>query len=397
MLCCVETNDRPEILVLSRMISNKEGDMSNVGTSAYVAAQDNDTSDITFHRFVIDSLPCAVVTVNSDLKISGFNPWAEKLTGFSSKEAIGRHCGDILQCGMCKRTCPLRGPIIGGAPVVEVDTTIQNKYGETIPISMSTAALLNDKGDLVGAVEVFQDMSHLKALERQKANVTSMIAHDIKSPIVAIGGFALRLLKKDLGTDKDKLKQYIEIISTEAGRAELLVNDFLEFSQLDIGALNLVFGPTSLDKELIELLKTYEPKALQRGMRIELASPKTLSIIEADANRLRRVFANLLDNALKFSKDGGTITIATQETEEEVMIKVIDRGVGIDAKDIPYIFDPFHRGQDSREREGIGLGLAIVKAIVKGHGGRILVESELGKGSAFSVVLPKVREQDVEK
>jgi signal transduction histidine kinase len=176
-----------------------------------------------------------------------------------------------------------------------------------------------------------------------------------------------------------------------------LVNDFLEFSQLDVGALNLVFGPTSLDKELIELLKTYEPKALQRGMRIELASPKTLSIIEADANRLRRVFANLLDNALKFSKDGGTITIATQETEEEVMIKVIDRGVGIDAKDIPYIFDPFHRGQDSREREGIGLGLAIVKAIVKGHGGRILVESELGKGSAFSVVLPKVREQDVEK
>jgi len=95
-------------------------------------------------------------------------------------------------------------------------------------------------------VEAFQDISHLKALELEKANLTSMIAHDIKSPIVAIGGFALRLLKKDLGTDKEKLKQYIETISREAGRAELLVNDFLEFSRLDVGALNLAFGPTSL-------------------------------------------------------------------------------------------------------------------------------------------------------
>jgi two-component system phosphate regulon sensor histidine kinase PhoR len=194
------------------MASNKKGVMDNVGTSADVAAQNFDTSHITLHRFVIDSLPCAVVTVDSDLKISGFNPWAEKLTGYSSKEAIGRHCGDILQGGMCNRTCPLKRPIKGGAPVVQIDTTIQNKYGETIPISMNTAALFNGKGDLVGGVEAFLDISHLKALEREKANLTSMIAHDIKSPIVAIGGFALRLLKKDLGMDKEKLKQYIEIV-----------------------------------------------------------------------------------------------------------------------------------------------------------------------------------------
>ena len=94
---------------------------------------------------------------------------------------------------------------------------------------------------------------------------------------------------------------------------------------------------------------------------------------------------------MKFSKDEGTITIATQETEKEVIVKVIDQGVGIDAKEIPYIFQPFHRVEDRGGKEGFGLGLAIVKAIVKGHGGRILVESELGKGSAFSVVLPKVR------
>jgi two-component system phosphate regulon sensor histidine kinase PhoR len=351
--------------------------------------------DPIFWRFVIDNVPCAVVTVGSDFKISSMNRWAEKLTGYSSKEAIGRYCGDILRGGMCSMACPLKGAMEGGERVVSIDTTIQNKYGETIPVRMNTAALLNEKRNLVGGVEAFQDISHLKALEREKANLISMIAHDIKTPIVSIGGFALRLLKKGLGMDKEKQKQYVEIISREAIRAEELVNDFLEFSRLEAGALNLSFGPTSIDKELMDLLKTYEVKALKRGIRIESASPKTLSIVEADANRLRRVFANLLDNALKFSKDKGTITIAIQETEKEVIVKVIDEGVGINPKDIQYIFEPFHRGQDKGGKEGFGLGLAIVKAIVQGHGGRILVESEPGKGSVFTVFLPKPEKLDL--
>ncbi|MBW1860568.1 MAG: PAS domain-containing sensor histidine kinase [Deltaproteobacteria bacterium] len=353
-----------------------------------------DVDDLIFYRFVIDNVPCAVVTVDSEFKISSMNPWAEKLTGYSSKEAIGRYCGDILRGGMCSVHCPLKEAMQGVQAAVRIDTTIQNKHGETIPVSMNTAALLNEKRDLVGGVEAFQDISHLKALEREKANLISMIAHDIKTPVVTIGGFARRLLKKDLDTDKEKQKQYVEIISGEATRAELLVNDFLEFSRLEVGALNLDFGPTSLDKELIELLKTYEPKALKRGIRIEIASPKSLSIIDADAKRLRRVFTNLLDNALKFSQDKGTVTIAIQERENDITVKVTDQGVGIKAKDIRYIFEPFHQIQDRGEKQGFGLGLAIVKAIVKGHGGRILVESEPGKGSAFSVVLPKPKKLD---
>ncbi|MBW1744014.1 MAG: HAMP domain-containing histidine kinase [Deltaproteobacteria bacterium] len=222
-----------------------------------------------------------------------------------------------------------------------------------------------------------------------------MIAHDIKTPIVTIGGFALRLLKKGLSIDKEKQKQYVEIISREAARAEELVNDFLEFSRLEGGALNLSFGPTSIDKELVDLLKTYEPKALERGIRMEITSPETLPIIDADAKRLRRVFANLLDNALKFSQDKGTVTIAIQERENDITVKVTDQGVGIDAKDVQYIFEPFSRGQDRGEKEGFGLGLAIVKTIVKGHGGNVFVESEPGKGSVFSVVLPKPEKLDL--
>lgn len=140
------------------------------------------------------------------------------------------------------------------------------------------------------------------------------------------------------------------------------------------------------------------PKASQRGIEIKIESPRVLPIIEADAGRLRRVFTNLLDNALKFSKKQGTVTIKTQETDQEVIVKIMDQGIGIDSKDLPYVFHPFYQGKHKRKRGGYGVGLAAVKAIVEGHGGRVLVVSELGKGSVFSVALPKLRGPDnVEK
>jgi two-component system phosphate regulon sensor histidine kinase PhoR len=118
---------------------------------------------------------------------------------------------------------------------------------------------------------------------------------------------------------------------------------------------------------------------------------ETLPVIEADSKYLQRVFSNLLDNALKYSREKGLITITTQYTDQYIMVKIKDRGTGIDSKDLPYIFDPFYQGHGEKRGKGYGLGLAIVKAIVEGHGGKIFVESELGKGSVFTVALPKRR------
>jgi signal transduction histidine kinase len=114
-----------------------------------------------------------------------------------------------------------------------------------------------------------------------------------------------------------------------------------------------------------------------------------LPVIQADPNRLRRVFNNLLDNAFKFSNRGGTIILSPEENDREVMVTIIDEGQGIDPEDLPFIFDIFHRGKEAGKKKGAGIGLASVKAIVEGHGGKILVHSEPGKGSAFTVVIPK--------
>jgi two-component system phosphate regulon sensor histidine kinase PhoR len=369
--------------------------MVSVGADLYAAQGSNkDVHDLRFCRFIIDSLPTAVVTVDANLKITGFNPWAEKLTGYTAQEAMGRYCGDVIQGDMCLVNCPLRTILKGHEPIPLVESTIRSKWGEIIPVRTNTAGLFDDDGHLIGGVESFEDISRLKAFEREKNNLISMFAHDMKSSLTTIGGFTLRLLKKATDIDQQKQNQYLEIVKKESSKLEILVNDFLEFSRLQTGKLRLDFGYTALDRELVELCEAYQAKASQSGISLELQNEELLPIIEADANRLRRVFTNLLDNALKFSKQGGKITITTQETDEDITVKIKDEGTGIDSRDLPYIFDSFFRGRGARKNEGSGLGLAVVKAIVEGHGGHISVESALGKGSVFTVVLPKARSSE---
>jgi two-component system phosphate regulon sensor histidine kinase PhoR len=351
-------------------------------------------TDLAFYKFVIQSLPVAVVTVNSELQITDFNPWAEKLTGYSAKEVLGRYCGDILQGGMCHVQCPLRTVIDRLDPTVDIETTIQNKLGETIPVRMSTAALLDEEDRLIGGLEAFHDISQLKALESEKANLMSMFAHDMKSPLIAIQGFVLRLLAHTTEMAEEKREKYLEIIKREAGKLDHLINDFLEFSRLQTGKLNLNLSATSLDQELLELFEAYHPRASQSGIELKLVNSEGLPLIEVDAARLRRVLTNLLDNAFKFTIGEGTVTILTEQTNHDVSIKVIDEGRGIDAEDLHSVFEPFHRGRYAEDIGGIGLGLAVVKAIVEAHGGRVLLESELGKGSVFTVVLPKTKNEE---
>lgn len=233
------------------------------------------------------------------------------------------------------------------------------------------------------------DISKLKALERERANLTAMFGHDMKSALVIIQGFVMRLLNRALCIDAAKQEQYLNIVCKEAAKLEFLVDDFLEFTRLQTGTLRMELSSTSLDRELQELLEPYQEKARQQGIVIQLKNLEALPVIEADARRLRRVFVNLLDNAFKYSRAAGTITIEAAETEDRVEIRIIDQGIGIHSEDLPYIFDPFHRGHDVSTYDGYGVGLAAVKTIMEAHGGKVLVDSRVARGSTFTVVLPK--------
>lgn len=346
---------------------------------------------VDLYHLVVDHLPLGVVVLDADRKVTQFNAWAEKITGFSSEDAVGHFCGDILRGALCSGCCPLRAVIDRATPVVRVETSLTTRSGNTISVRMHTAGLFDSSGRLLGAVEAFRDISRQLALERERANLISMIAHDIRSSLSGIHGLGLRLMRKIDDMDEAKRQEYLGAITQEAAKLEALVDDFLEFSRLETGQLHLDFSSTSLDKELEALCEVYKLKAAQHKLRIELRVDSFLPVIEADANRLRRVLANLLDNAIKFSRNGGRITIRAEETEEEIIISIADEGIGIPARDLPYVFDLFYRGRETGTPHGHGLGLSIVKSIVEGHGGRVVAFSSINQGSIFTVYLPKKR------
>jgi PAS domain S-box-containing protein len=352
--------------------------------------------DLAFYKFVVDSVPSGVITVDRDLRITGFNPWAQRLTGYSAQEARGSFCGEILQGGMCDTHCPLRTALTNQEPMSLVESTVRTKGGDTIPVRMNVAGLFDENGKLIGGVESFQDISALKTLERERNNLISTFAHDMKSSLTIIGGFVLRLLHKADSLDAQKEKRYLEIIRKESGKLEMLISDFLEFARLQTGRLKLNFSSISLDKELMELCEAYQPKVADQGLTLELENETTLPPIMADGTQLRRVFTNLIDNAVKFSQKGGSIILAAMGDEKEIRVSVRDQGAGISAEELPRIFDAFHRGKVGAKVEGFGLGLAAVRAIVEAHGGRVLVESETGKGSTFTVILPISSPQSAE-
>ena len=261
---------------------------------------------------------------------------------------------------------------------------------------MNIAALFDENGELMGGVESFQDISALKILERERNNLISTFAHDMKSSLTIIGGFVLRLLNKADTLDDQKEHRYLEIIRDESGKLEMLISDFLEFARLQTGKLKLNLSATSLDKELMELCEAYQPKVSSAGLTLKLENENALPPIHGDPRQLRRVFTNLLDNAVKFSSKGGNVIVSTTTDASEIRISVKDQGMGISADELPFIFDAFHRGKAGEKVKGFGLGLAAVKAIVEAHGGRVLVDSEMGKGSTFTVVLPISSPQNVD-
>jgi two-component system phosphate regulon sensor histidine kinase PhoR len=334
------------------------------------------------------------MTVDPELRITSFNLSAEEITGYSKKETISKHCDEILRSELCKTNCPLKTVLNQHQSIVRTESMIHNKFGAIIPIRQHAAGLLDEEGALIGGLEAFVDISHSRALEREKANLISMFAHDMKSPLISIQGFVLRLLQNAFEIDEEKKKKYLNIIKLEASKLSSLIDGFLEYSRLQTGKLNLNFTATSLDKELNEIYETYQTKCSQKGIEFELGNTETLPVIEADAKYLQRIFSNLLDNALKYSREKGFIKLTAQEAERYITIKVADRGIGIDSQDLPYIFDPFYQGYGEKKEKGYGLGLAVVKAIVDGHGGKVFVESELGKGSVFTVILPKAKKPE---
>ncbi|MCL4490862.1 MAG: HAMP domain-containing histidine kinase [Nitrospirae bacterium] len=229
-----------------------------------------------------------------------------------------------------------------------------------------------------------------RKLERERMYMLSMFAHDMKNPVVTAGGFLLRLLSGKAGPLTGKQLDYLALISNELAVLERFITDFLEFSRFEskeYKPVPLPFDTATAIKRHVEAAKM---EADRKDIKLFFESPgDTAAVVNADAVQIDRVITNLLDNAIKYTGQGGAVTVRLLNRERDVLVQITDTGIGIPEDHIPNIFDAFYRV--TRDSKGSGLGLAIVKIIVEANGGRIWVESIHGKGSTFSFTLPKRR------
>lgn len=240
-----------------------------------------------------------------------------------------------------------------------------------------------------GAVVVLHDVTELRRLERVRQDFVANVSHEFKTPLTAIQGFAETLLGGALSDPKNN-RRFLEIIRDHATRLARLTDDLLKLARIEAGKLELQFFPVNLAELVDGCAETSSLKSTQKQIALDIDIPGDLPPVRADASLLHEVLQNLLDNAIQYTPAGGKIQVRAAVNGRDTVVTVDDTGIGIPLAEQERIFERFYRVDAARSREagGTGLGLSITRHIVEAHGGRIWVESEVGRGSRFSFSVP---------
>ncbi len=320
------------------------------------------------------------------------NPALERMFGISRVEARGRPCTDLFRHQQLTELVA----IILRSPAHRQDEIVLPLTGRCLQIEASPAGGKRDNEACV--VLVFHDITELRRLEKIRKDFVANVSHELRTPLTSIKGYVEALL--DGATDDPVAsKNFLDIILKQSDRLNLIIEDLLELSKIESGRVSLKEEPLELQSLVERTLSMVKPMADKKRHHLITAIMPSLPSVAGDEGRLAQVLTNLLDNAIKYTPAGGTITVsaalapsseASQRPVNAIDLSVSDTGMGIPEQDRPRVFERFYRVDKARSRElgGTGLGLAIVKHIVEGHGGHVWVEANHPQGSRFVVRLP---------
>ncbi len=340
-------------------------------------------------RAVLSGMNEAVLVIDSHDRLMLMSAAVPKILELRSGGAIGRPYWEAIRHDEINSV--IRSAISRREPVSK-DVVIHNPHESFF--NLQIAPVFRPDKEMASLVVVMHDISELKKYEQMRSEFVANVSHELKTPLTSIRGYA-ETLRSGAIDDKEQAHRFVDIIDAQAKRLEALVSDVLSLSRIE--AREVDRSVLELDVEDVRSL-IEESLAVQRNNvdekhhTVEVVCPEGLKIL-VDHGEIEHVFLNLINNAVKFTPDGGRIVIRAMEDGSFVRIDVEDTGIGIEKIHIDRLFERFYRVDASRSRElgGTGLGLAIVKHVVQAHNGKISVTSILGKGSTFSVFLPVAR------
>ena len=326
-----------------------------------------------------------LLVVNKDMRVVASNPAARKLFNPLVPALESQRLTELT------RNPAIYSAFLDGLKGIErsgINVETHGPERQIFDLRVVPIGSVNGNGTAEGALGVFFDITRTERLEHVRQEFLSNVSHELRTPLTSIIAF-VETLENGAMEDTESSQRFLSIIRKNASRMQGLIGDILELTAIEGGNVQLRAAPVELHELVEEVCASLDAKAAAQGVTLEnKVGPEVM--VHADARRLEQMLTNLIDNAIKFSREHGTVVISHEPgTRDRILVH--DNGDGIPAQHLERLFERFYRVDRARSRDmgGTGLGLAIVKHLALLHGGEVTVTSELGKGSTFTIHLPK--------
>lgn len=333
-----------------------------------------------------------VMILDDQTQILGFNRALERMTGWTSQDALGQQLDAIItwksaEKGRLQQAMndgwPFRMPKDAPLETLYVEGDLLRRDGMTLGIGITYAPLLGDDGRVANIIANVRDITHFRRAQEMQNVFISSISHELKTPVALIKGYAGTLRREDAEWEPQVIRDGLTVIEEESDRLTELIENLLATSKLRAERMRLDLGDVRLNELASQVVERFQTQTQKHTITLDF--PADFPVIQGDEVRLRQVLDNLVSNAIKYSPEGGTITVGGELDDHLVTVFVRDQGVGISEDEQEIIFERFYRvdGALSRKTKGTGLGLYLAKAIIEAHGGKLRVKSKPGAGSTF--------------
>ncbi|MCK5054208.1 MAG: PAS domain S-box protein [Anaerolineales bacterium] len=350
---------------------------------------------------ILESAADGIFILDPSYRFTRFNRACSSLMGYEADSVIGKQHKEIIRWldrepGISLEDAEADGWPLSPQATLYVEGDLLTKGGGAVSVGITYAPALDDAGDLLSIVATVRDITKFREAEELKSTFISIISHELRTPVALIKGYVGTLRREDARWDSQVVEDSLAVIEEETDHLSGLIDDLLDASRLQAGALKLNRSQIALDHLAKQMADRFKTQSDHHNFETDF--PTDFPIVYADENRLMQVMGNLLSNAVKYSPDGGKVTTSGAIKRNEIVVCVQDEGPGIAAEDVPRIFNLFYRSSEtSRKIKGAGLGLFLAKAVIEAHDGQIWVDDRVKNGARICFSLPISKDTEGKK